>query len=66
MGLCQGVLEKKEHITIVLKNESDLLENCYSEVFGITDSDLKSYVVCRPIRRKSLGSYPRSVIENEI
>ena len=30
MGLCQGVQQKKKHIT-------DLLEKCYSGVFGVAD-----------------------------
>ena len=35
-------------------------QKCFSEVAMV------QYVVCRLIRRKILGSYPRSVIKNEI
>ena len=38
MGLCQTVPEKKKkHILEVLKNYADLLENCYSGVFGVAN-----------------------------
>ena len=38
VGLCQGVQEKTEHITeVLIILILDLLENCYTEVFGISD-----------------------------
>ena len=38
MGLCQGVQEKKKHITEVHKNETYLLENLYLGYFGVADN----------------------------